>query len=219
MQYLEYAGSFVGVLNAFTEKKTVVLDPMLTVVKLGLLRYELEGTKVGMSEHGFDLQPPGISQSIYRRFASQGHDDLSVFGETIKKAVFQYKKEQDNEFQKALKVIFENAVKGLENLQKTYPNTTTSQAITTWINHLKGSLKVEPAPHISAIAEKVKAEWRVHNLQDFARWYIEAEKAFEQKATSPTSEKELELALGMIRAAAVVKQLEFERVLFLNKEL
>jgi hypothetical protein len=219
MQYVEYVGAIAGAFSSYAERKPPILDPMLTVLKFGLLAFEPQGTKIGMTEFGFDLQPPGISQSIYRRFASQGHDDLGVFGETIKKVVFQYKTDKNDPFQKALKVIFENAVKGLEKLQETYPNSTTSEAITTWIHLLKGEVKVDPSPHISQIAEKVKEEWKLHYIQDFAKWFEEAAKSSEQKATSTTSEKELEYSLGMIKGLISVKQLQFERILYLNKAL
>ena len=115
--------------------------------------------------------------------------------------------------------IFDHAIKGLEKLQNTYPNSNTSEAVKNWINLLNGHVETPPNLTISPISKQVKEGWRLDYLKDFAKWFKEASDLYDQRSTSPEASRKLQYTLEKIKTLTVLKQIEFEEILHMNKNL
>jgi len=52
------------------------LDPLTTIIKLGLIRHKSFGTKIGIHKHMVTIQMPGVLQSVQRYFNRDDRNQL-----------------------------------------------------------------------------------------------------------------------------------------------
>lgn len=91
-------------------------DPLSTLVKLALLQEKPIGTKLSFKQYSFTFEEPGFTQSIQRRAYGEDHTDLANLETPIILATKLY----DSMTNKFIKIIFEEAMKGLSRLIETY---------------------------------------------------------------------------------------------------
>ena len=93
-----------------------ILDPLTTVIKIALLYFYDNGTKISIKENSIKLQKFDGFQGIIRWIYGDSRDKLYNLKEPIQNCLmwFPFSKYQD------LKLIYSYAIKGLEKLKRSY---------------------------------------------------------------------------------------------------
>lgn len=119
-------------LHKSKDKFDMVLEPFQSMVQVALLSTSPIGTKLAIQENILYLQTPGFTQPISRWYYSDKKDDLYFLFQVIKRFVKWYNPETSSKsplFKKLYDLIIKMAIKGLENLIKTYANTDNNNII------------------------------------------------------------------------------------------
>ena len=114
------------------QKDNSRLDPLTTLIKLSLLPYKPEGTKLSIDSNYIYYSENTVFQFAVRKYFGDSYNDLRDLNKTLHKAVAWYYDDSK------LKYLFENAVIGLEKLKKTYGNTGKADAVQSYIDILSG---------------------------------------------------------------------------------
>jgi hypothetical protein len=132
-----------GLLNSikyfiFNKKdKNIIIDPFSCIIKLSLLSYQTEGTKISINENQIFFNEPSYGQGIIRYLYGDGREDLHNLFKPIQKSVEWYKIPSlpDIDF------LFNRAILGLIALKKSYGKYETIQhTIDYYITILNGNL-------------------------------------------------------------------------------
>ncbi len=119
------------VLNPIPKENTR-LDPLTCLIKLSLLPYKPEGTKLSISNNYIHYSENTIFQFAIRKYFGDSYNDLRDLNKSLHKAVAWYYDDPK------LKYLFDNAIIGLEKLKKTYGNTGKADAVQSYIDILSG---------------------------------------------------------------------------------
>jgi hypothetical protein len=122
---------FQKVLNPLPKENTR-LDPLTCLIKLSLLPYKPEGTKLSISNNYIHYSENTIFQFAIRKYFGDSYNDLRDLNKSLHKAVAWYYDDPK------LKYLFDNAIIGLEKLKKTYGNTGKADAVQSYIDILSG---------------------------------------------------------------------------------
>ena len=114
------------------QKDNSRLDPLTTLIKLSILPYKPEGTKLSIDSNYIYYSENTVFQFAVRKYFGDSYNDLRDLNKTLHKAVAWYYDDSK------LKYLFENAVVGLEKLKKTYGNTGKADAVQSYIDILSG---------------------------------------------------------------------------------
>ena len=114
------------------QKDNSRLDPLTTLIKLSLLPYKPEGTKLSIDSNYIYYSENTVFQFAVRKYFGDSYNDLRDLNKTLHKAVAWYYDDSK------LKYLFESAVIGLEKLKKTYGNTGKADAVQSYIDILSG---------------------------------------------------------------------------------
>ena len=122
---MESKNMFNGILEKITnlldktKNKTYLqlLEPLSTVIRLCILYFNIEGTKIAIYNNRIFSQKPTFMQGTSRFLNGHKRNELHYLYKPIIKATQQYNPNNDD-----IKVIFEFAIKGLEKLKTTYKN-------------------------------------------------------------------------------------------------
>lgn len=125
------ANIFQKVLNPLPKENTR-LDPLTCLIKLSLLPYKPEGTKLSISNNYIHYSENTIFQFAIRKYFGDSYNDLRDLNKSLHKAVAWYYDDPK------LKYLFDNAIIGLEKLKKTYGNTGKADAVQSYIDILSG---------------------------------------------------------------------------------
>ena len=100
-----------------TKNKTYLqlLEPLSTVIRLSILFFDIEGTKIAIYNNRIFSQKPNFMQGTNRFLYGHKRNELHYLYKPIIKATQQY-----NPKNKDIQIIFEYAIKGLEKLKSTY---------------------------------------------------------------------------------------------------
>jgi len=118
--------------NFFTKKENSRLDPLTTLIKLAILPYKPEGTKLSIDNNYIYFSENTIFQFVIRKYFGDSYNDLRDLRRSLHKAVAWYFDEPK------MKYLFENAIIGLEKLKQTYGNTGKADAVQSYIDILSG---------------------------------------------------------------------------------
>jgi hypothetical protein len=118
--------------NFFTKKENSRLDPLTTLIKLAILPYKPEGTKLSIDNNYIYFSENTIFQFVIRKYFGDSYNDLRDLRRSLHKAVAWYFDESK------MKYLFENAIIGLEKLKQTYGNTGKADAVQSYIDILSG---------------------------------------------------------------------------------
>jgi hypothetical protein len=113
-------------------KENSRLDPMTTLIKLAILPYKPEGTKLSIDSNYITFSENTILQFAIRTYLGDSYNDLRDLNKTLHKAVAWFYDEPK------LKYLFEYAIHGLEKLKSTYGNTGKADAVQSYIDILAG---------------------------------------------------------------------------------
>ena len=103
--------------NNFPLEERQILDPLTTMIKLALLGYKPDGTKLAIDSNRIYFQEPTIFQGFWRWAYGNKRYELHHLLNPILKAVKRY--DINNE---SIKHIFQGSVIGLDKLKSSYNN-------------------------------------------------------------------------------------------------
>ena len=112
------------------QKENNRLDPLTTLIKLALLPYKQEGTKLSIDSNYIHYSENTIYQFAVRKYFGDSYNDLRDLNKTLHKAVAWFYDDTK------LKYLFDNAIIGLDKLKKTYGNTGKADAVQSYIDIL-----------------------------------------------------------------------------------
>jgi hypothetical protein len=102
-------------------KKQQLLDPLCTIVRLILLNFKVDGTKIYILNNRVCLDPPHKIQSVERFFHGDSRHDICILGNAINNFIVYYLGQYKNDaICDKLFILTKYACSGLKRLQKTY---------------------------------------------------------------------------------------------------
>jgi hypothetical protein len=122
---------FQKILNPLPKENTR-LDPLTCLIKLSILPYKPDGTKLSISNNYIHYSENTVFQFAVRKYFGDSYNDLRDLNKSLHKAVAWYFDDPK------LKYLFDNAIVGLEKLKKTYGNTGKADAVQSYIDILSG---------------------------------------------------------------------------------
>jgi len=123
------------------KQKNIIIDPMSCIIKLGILSFYPEGTKICITDNQMDYDFPTVYQGSVRFVKGDAHEDLHNLFNPICLFIKWYGDNQNKE----IDLLFERAIIGLEQLQKTYIETSTiNHTLNYYINTLKSKAIIKP---------------------------------------------------------------------------
>ena len=93
-----------------------ILEPLSCVIRLGLLTYKPDGTKISIYNNKIYYNDPSVFQGALRWSYGDTRNDIHHILQPLTKATEWYLPGNDYRF----KIIYETAIKGLQNLKKSY---------------------------------------------------------------------------------------------------
>ena len=119
------SGAMHSLKSVFQKKKerNVIIDPFSCLVKLSLIRYLEEGTKVSIYQNRLNFNAPSYMQGIIRFMYGDNREDLHNILLPIQKCVEWFWNEKNPD----ITYMFNNAVLGLKFLKNSYSTYATIQ--------------------------------------------------------------------------------------------
>lgn len=118
---LDIVKSIYGALSiykrTFPHEERQVLDPLTTMVKLAILAFKPNGTKIAIDSNHITFQEPTVFQGFWRWAYGNKRYELHHLLNPILKVVKRYDVSNPS-----IKLIFQNAVLGLDKLKQSYNN-------------------------------------------------------------------------------------------------
>tara|TARA_B100001057_G_C22860479_1_gene954338 strand:+ start:758 stop:1582 length:825 start_codon:yes stop_codon:yes gene_type:complete len=118
------SGLFYSIKNFILQKKekNIIIDPFSCLIKLALLNYQEEGTKISIIENKIFFNQPIYGQGIIRFLYGDGREDLHNLFNPIQKSVIWFSNSKVD-----MLFIFNQAISGLKCLKKSYSQFATIQ--------------------------------------------------------------------------------------------
>lgn len=136
---------FNHIVNQQTKNKNIILDPMSCLVKLALLSFYDNGTKISIYQNRIMFNEPGLLQGTYRFFNGDGKEDLHNLFNPLQKSIDWYWEKDNNE----INFLFENSINGLKSLKKSYrDNFMIQHLIDYYITILENKKKIKISKNI-----------------------------------------------------------------------
>jgi hypothetical protein len=119
------SGAMYSLKSVFQKKKerNIIIDPFSCLVKLSLIRYLEEGTKISIYQNRLNFNAPSYIQGIVRFVYGDNREDLHNILLPIQKCVEWYWNERNAD----MTYMFNNAVLGLKFLKNSYSTYATIQ--------------------------------------------------------------------------------------------
>lgn len=136
-----------------------VLDPLSCLIKLALLQFYPQGTRVVINNNIVELQGPTHTQPLIRYFYGYNKEDISLLYNGIRRVISWYLSEDcteptlfNDELTQYLQTIVDFTIKGLTKLQTTYNEGNVTLALQYYINLLKRTVDgtLDPEDYIKA---------------------------------------------------------------------
>ena len=113
--------------------KQLILEPLTCVLKLSLLQWKPDGTKVSVSKNSLLFHEPTLIQGLTRRLSGDSRQDLHNICDPIVKCVEWYPLED-------YKFFYDECIKGLQVLKASYEsNSIINHTIDHYIGLLQGA--------------------------------------------------------------------------------
>ena len=171
---ISYINYYNMLANLFTQtvNKNIILEPISCIIKLVLLDYKTEGTKISISNNSIDYYEPSQFQGILRNINGDGREDLHNIYNPILKAVEWYPPSES----KIYKYFYEKCIVGLNKLITCYEKESTiSRTLELYCKILQDSLS-ETKPDIdngldesvktsSPLLDQIKDFWKKEEIE------------------------------------------------------
>lgn len=171
ISYINYYNMFANLFNQ-TDNKNIILEPISCIIKLVLLEYKKEGTKISISNNSIDYYEPSQFQGILRNINGDGREDLHNIYNPILKVVEWYPPREN----KIFKYLYEKCIVGLNKLITCYQKESTiSRTLELYCKILSDSLS-EKNPEIenrldesiktsSPLLDQIKDFWKQEEIE------------------------------------------------------
>jgi hypothetical protein len=150
--------------NTNVNHKKQILDPMTCIMRLALLFFNKDGTKISISNNKIIYQPPNIFQGPFRWSNGDNRSDLHNLCEPIENMLMWYN--TDNEI---INKLLNYALKGLTKLKKSYNNddfsNLVSHSLTHYMNLIENKTKLKK-PKQNNVGE-LKKELMINNIEKY----------------------------------------------------
>ena len=93
-----------------------IVEPLSCMIRLGMLKYKTDGTKVSINDNRIYYNEPNVFQGAVRWTYGDTRNDLHYLLQPILKATKWYNPSKNEYY----KIIFENTILGLEKLKRSY---------------------------------------------------------------------------------------------------
>ena len=126
--------------SLFMEKKSknIILEPISCIVKLILLNYKNEGTKIAISNNSIDFYEPSQYQGILRNLNGDGREDLHNIYNPILKCIEWYPPNSNGKYV----YFYEKCRDGIKKLINAYDkDSTISRALELYCKTIDDALK------------------------------------------------------------------------------
>ena len=138
-------------------QKNLILEPLCCILKLILLQFKENGTKISVSDNSITFNEPSYGQGLVRSFYGDCREDLHNIYHPLLKAVEWY---PIREFI----IYYEECKKGLQLLLKVYDdNTTIHHTISHYISIIEGKNDKEVS-ETNPIIDNLKDFWKSEEI-------------------------------------------------------
>ena len=158
-----------GLYNAFSglfntnKEDNIIIDPMSCLIKLSILSFYSDGTKINVSNNKISFDEPYIFQGLLRYFKGDGREDLHNLNNPINKCREWYWNKDDEN----IVFLFKTAIDGLKKLQLTYPNNSTIYIVFDhYINCLKTGAKKPQQSNKNNISDSMSLSFRSNDSEE-----------------------------------------------------
>jgi len=103
-----------------------VLEPFSTLLKLAIISYKSDGTKIAVLKNKLYIQEPGVSQGFVRYAWGNNREEIHFLLKPIMRCIDLYPVADNEE----LKLIYKQAIEGLKKLKKSYNNSASNVCFT-----------------------------------------------------------------------------------------
>jgi hypothetical protein len=111
---------FYKMYNDPTGKKNLILEPLATVLKISLLKYQPAGTKISVSDNSISYSTPSTMQGILRNWRGDNREDLHNICSPLIQALRWYPKDDP-----IFGFLYELCKEGLYTLKEVYERNST----------------------------------------------------------------------------------------------
>lgn len=152
ISYINYYNMLANLFTQ-TDNKNIILEPISCIIKLVLLDYKTEGTKISISNNSIDYYEPSQFQGILRNINGDGREDLHNIYNPLVKAVDWYPPSES----KIYKYFYEKCIVGLNKLITCYEKESTiSRTLELYCKILQDSLSEKKPDIENGLDESVK---------------------------------------------------------------
>tara|TARA_B100001027_G_scaffold135378_1_gene93861 strand:+ start:48 stop:707 length:660 start_codon:yes stop_codon:yes gene_type:complete len=166
---MEYLIPKINILNILSlnyntmNNKNLILEPFCCILRIILLEYKSDGTKISIQNNSIQYYDPTLYQGILRTIYGDNREDIhNLYGPILKG--FEWYNTLDS---KMNKYFFENLIIGLEKLNKAYDeNTIIHHSISHYITMVKDLIDLndiskfkEPDKKESPLIDNLKNIW------------------------------------------------------------
>ena len=138
--------------------KNLILEPFSCVLKLIILQYKENGTKISVSNNSILFNEPNYAQGLIRMFSNDCREDLHNLYHPLLKAIEWYPLQE-------YKSLYEECNKGLELLKEVYDdNTTIHHTISHYISIVSGT-NTQSVPDTNPIIDTLRDIWQSEEIK------------------------------------------------------
>ena len=116
------SSAITGITNVFSYKqeKNMILDPLTCIIRLAILSFKPQGTKISIHNNRITYCEPGFFQGTFRLAYGDNREDLHNIYNPIKKAALWFKNTDNN-----INNLFHHAIIGIKLLRDSYSKNST----------------------------------------------------------------------------------------------
>ena len=116
MSVLKSVGKWVNKTWAQEASSNQILEPFSTLLKLAIISYKSDGTKIAIYKNKLYIQEPGITQGTSRYVYGNSREEIHHLLKPLMRCVNLYPLDDNPE----LKQIYEQAIIGIKKLKESY---------------------------------------------------------------------------------------------------
>lgn len=158
------------------EQRNLILDPLSTIIRLGILSFKPEGTKISIYGNRMTFHEPNYLQGLLRTFQGDNREDLHNLFKPIRKATEWYNAKDDP----ILDNLFKLSIQGLLNLKDSYQDgSTISYTLDHYIDTINARLSnsnpnlVEESEDVSLLHQSLKNIWNRRTIEIINNLFLE----------------------------------------------
>lgn len=168
--YVTYYNMFYNALFTENKNKKIILEPISCIVKLILLNYKENGTKISISNNSIDFYEPSQFQGFLRNINGDGREDLHNLYNPIIKSLEWYPPSEEEIY----RYFYTKCKSGIEKLISSYDKESTiSRTLELYCKLLNDSLESgdiekglndcekEPSP----LLDRLKDFWKKEEIE------------------------------------------------------